>query len=169
MRRQEAAAFSLVEVTVALGIAAFALVAILGVLPSGLQVERDSRLRIEGGMVLQMAADAIQAARESNGIYKAQPPFEALEWRDGGPLIKQTTYLSGEGVRVNTRQEAELCVQVTLEPPAALGEPGKTYIAVAWPAVAVEGAFAGNNFPDLKQAAGYVDTWLPILWRRNSL
>lgn len=40
-KRREAA-FSLVEVTIALGLAAFAVVAVLGVLPSGLKTLRDS-------------------------------------------------------------------------------------------------------------------------------
>src|SRR5687768_18180439 len=38
-----AAAFTLIEIAICLGVIAFALVAIIGILPAGLQVQRDNR------------------------------------------------------------------------------------------------------------------------------
>src|SRR5881409_1035994 len=42
-RQNEANAFTLVEIAICLGIIGFALVAIIGILPAGLQVQRDNK------------------------------------------------------------------------------------------------------------------------------
>lgn len=42
-RRRAAAGFTLVEIAIALGVIGFALVAIIGILPAGLEVQRDNR------------------------------------------------------------------------------------------------------------------------------
>src|SRR5688572_10350408 len=41
--RRSSAAFTMIEIAIALGVIGFALVAIIGILPSGLQVQRDNR------------------------------------------------------------------------------------------------------------------------------
>jgi len=43
MGRSRARAFTMVEIAIALGVIAFALVAIIGILPSGMQVQKESR------------------------------------------------------------------------------------------------------------------------------
>src|SRR5687767_8145573 len=43
LQRREVRAFTLIEIAICLGIIAFALVAIIGILPAGLQVQRDNR------------------------------------------------------------------------------------------------------------------------------
>jgi prepilin-type N-terminal cleavage/methylation domain-containing protein len=55
-------AFSLIEVAIALGVIAVALVAIIGVLPAGLQVQRDNR---QDTIINQDAAYLIEAIRGS--------------------------------------------------------------------------------------------------------
>jgi hypothetical protein len=60
----EAAAFTLIEIAICLGVIAFALVAIIGILPAGLQVQRDNRedtiINQEGTYLL----DAIKSGSE---------------------------------------------------------------------------------------------------------
>jgi len=55
--RREAAAFTLIEIAICLGVIAFALVAIIGILPAGLQVQRDNRedtiINQEGTYILE--------------------------------------------------------------------------------------------------------------------
>jgi len=43
LRPQHQAAFTMVEIAIALGVIAFAIIAIIGVLPSGMQIQRDNR------------------------------------------------------------------------------------------------------------------------------
>jgi type II secretory pathway pseudopilin PulG len=63
-RRQGELGFTMVEIAIAIGVIGFALVAIIGILPSGMNVQRDSR---EDNVVSQDAAYFIDAIR--SGIY----------------------------------------------------------------------------------------------------
>jgi type II secretory pathway pseudopilin PulG len=58
--RRSVAAFTMIEIAIALGVIAFALIAIIGILPSGLQTERDNR---EETLVNQDARLLLEAVR----------------------------------------------------------------------------------------------------------
>ena len=60
------AAFSLVEVTLAVGVAAFCLVAILGLLPTALKVNQDSTQRTTANGILSMVVANIRAIPKSD-------------------------------------------------------------------------------------------------------
>ncbi len=57
LRPRHSSAFSLIEVAIALGVISIALIAILGVMPAGLQVQRDNRqdtiINQDGGYLLE--------------------------------------------------------------------------------------------------------------------
>jgi uncharacterized protein (TIGR02598 family) len=67
------AAFSLVEITLALGVAAFCLVAILGMLPVGLKTQQASANQtVANGIISQIAGDLRAAARLPPGQVSKQ-------------------------------------------------------------------------------------------------
>src|SRR6185436_10510172 len=68
-------AFTLIEIAICLGIIAFALVAIIGILPAGLQVQRDNK---EDTIINQEGTYLMETIR--NG---AEEVFELLDRTDG--------------------------------------------------------------------------------------
>ena len=65
--RQFRSAFSLIEVTMALGIVAFGLIAILGLLPTGLNLARECRDETVAVNILSALASDLQYREESSG------------------------------------------------------------------------------------------------------
>jgi type II secretory pathway pseudopilin PulG len=75
------AAFTMVEIALSLGIIAFALVAIIGVLPSGMKVQRENR---EDTIVNQDAAYLLEAIRSgSRGVEELTNYVESITVRRG--------------------------------------------------------------------------------------
>lgn len=58
--------FTLVEVVLAIGVATFCLIAILGLLPAGIQVARDSRDSLTASQLLHQALADIRAVQAGN-------------------------------------------------------------------------------------------------------
>src|SRR5688572_1608539 len=69
-----AAAFTLIEIAICLGVIAFALVAIIGILPAGLQVQRDNRedtiINQEGTYLLESIKNGAQGLSDLAGRVK---------------------------------------------------------------------------------------------------
>ena len=92
-KQREGAAFSLIEVTLALGIVAFALVALMGLLPTGLSTQQLSQEEAEAASTLNMVATAVQGARfvgRSSGNATYSLPFyfyddSATRWATDPP------------------------------------------------------------------------------------
>src|SRR5688572_14957475 len=59
-REHDQSAFTMVEIAIALAVIAFALVAIIGILPTGLQVQRDNR---EDALINQDARLLVEAIK----------------------------------------------------------------------------------------------------------
>src|SRR5260221_12877648 len=75
------AGFTMVEIALSLGIIAFALVAIIGVLPSGLKVQRENR---EETIVYQDASYLLEAIRSgSRGVDELTNYVESISVRNG--------------------------------------------------------------------------------------
>jgi len=69
--RVGAAAFTMVEVAIALGVIAIALVAIIGVMPTGLQVQRENR---QDTILNQDAVLLVEALRSGRDVFNRQAP-----------------------------------------------------------------------------------------------
>lgn len=80
-RRQ--AAFTMVEIALSLAVVGFALVAILGVLPTGLQVQKDNReetiVNADGAYILE----AIRSGNDQLGVLSNAVYFLSLNYKDG--------------------------------------------------------------------------------------
>src|ERR1041384_4381663 len=66
-QRRSVAAFTMVEIAIALGVIAFALIAIIGVLPSGLQVGRDNREETIINQDARLLLEALRNGSRGNG------------------------------------------------------------------------------------------------------
>jgi len=89
------AAFTMIEIALSLGIIAFALVAIIGVLPSGLKVQRENR---EETIINQDAAYLMEAIRSgSKGLDDLTNYVESITVTRGGTITYYTNNLSRPG------------------------------------------------------------------------
>ncbi len=77
--------FSLVEITLAMGIAAVAMVSILGMLPQAMKYSRDSADQTAIGAVLEDAHDRIKGSRLEEGEVAESPLFYDQQGRFWSP------------------------------------------------------------------------------------
>jgi len=85
-RRRRAAAFTMVEIALSLAVVAFALVAIIGVLPSGLQVQRDNRQDTLINEDARYLLDALRGGRDALGVLSNAVYFVQVERLSPAPV-----------------------------------------------------------------------------------
>lgn len=156
MSQRSLSAFSLVEVTLALGIAAFCLIAVFGLMPVGVQTNRNATSQtaattILSSVVSDMRASAIGTpGAGQSSLYKLVIPVR------GSTVAPQTRYFDGEGrcstdlagsIRPDGSSWAPPIVtryQLSVSFPS--GTAGATYadLKVTWPAAAVPGNASGS-------------------------
>src|ERR1700761_7875281 len=85
-----ARAFTMIEIAIAIGVIAFALVAIIGILPRGLNVQKDNR---EDNIVNQDANFFMQAIR--TGAVMTNDPRDGLTMPYAPSLDFLTNYVMG--------------------------------------------------------------------------
>lgn len=126
----EAEAFSLVEVVIALGIIAFCLVGLIGLLPVGLTTARNTQEEAAAAVAFSDLANAIRAARrDSSGSYHCAGTLDDLSWVTGGATVTGEYEMSLAGGEGGQRVRA----RVEIDPPAQMNVPGSALISLAWP------------------------------------
>jgi uncharacterized protein (TIGR02598 family) len=129
-RRYRAVGFSLVEVTLALGIAAFCLIALFGLLPLGIQTNQSSISQTAAASVLSSVVADLRATPKT-GLTSQQ-----FEITFGTAKI---LYFDGEGRAVAaTDVSATPRYRVTIAfPPSPAGSFAPTFVSlkVSWPAL----------------------------------
>ncbi len=132
------AAFSLVEVTIALGVAGFCLLAILGLLQTGLTSEKATAGQTAAGGILTAVFSDIASTPATNST---TPVFQ-FSLANQTPASPQTVYFSevgeptgnvGEPPDEDSRYRASVGIQ---SPPANSTAPAVARILVTWPAAA---------------------------------
>ena len=136
-----AGGFSLVEVVIAIGILSFALLAIVGLLPTGLKSVRNANEQAGAANVLESIAEAIRSASitNTNSFDSA-----AFTWSYGGSVYSNTigsgitknmtiANLTLEGTVTNSLNK-RLVAYVSVTPPSTITTPGNALISVAWTA-----------------------------------
>lgn len=137
MRRS--VAFSLVEVTMALGIVSFCLVAVVGLLPVGLQTAKNSREQAAAAVCVEQIAAAVEGAvLDANGVFRGKGVLEGLSWASDGPetSLGPLRNLSLGGLLTDDSIDERLVAYIVIDPPGRLGsgEPaGSALITVGWP------------------------------------
>lgn len=144
-----ARAFSIIEVTIAVGLIGFCLIAVIGLLPTGLNTHRAADEEARAATALNMVASAAESLRYYNP-QQAQPTWAFPHYFSDNPdpvttptivwVTQQpwtfTFFVSDGGMIIPsndtvTRRRQTLFVQVY--PPDAYGKPVRIYAAVAWP------------------------------------
>ncbi len=142
-------AFSLVEITLALGLISFCLVAILGLLPVSLTTVYDANRQAEASRLLKQLATGIQGAvPDANGTTRmlGLGTVTTLEWTPGGtPPPVMTGMMTSFGVPTTTTDDATYIYRIELVPPADAWTSGRAMVRIAWPIQATwhQGAWVG--------------------------
>jgi type II secretory pathway pseudopilin PulG len=161
---RKAAAFSLVEVTLALGVAAFAFVAILGMLPTSLRTQQTSIQQTTANSIISQIVDALRADVRLPPGQESKICGEdgSCAWGDlhGKWLLTalpQTLYFTNDakqtGSHVNESPPADAVFRATItymSPPTVTTSIAK--ITVSWPAAQ----------SDLTKVAGSVDMFAAV-------
>jgi uncharacterized protein (TIGR02598 family) len=154
------AAFSLVEVTLALGVAAFCLIAVLGVLPTGLKTQQASTEQTTANTIVsQIEADLSAALRLPPGL---RSKLFNLHGHWAAALHPDIVYFTKDGTFItNSSNEPKVFMAVVtyLEPPTETTSLAD--ITVAWPADALS-VDADTGVVDFSKAAGKVETFAAI-------
>ncbi|PYX04849.1 MAG: hypothetical protein DMG88_23390 [Acidobacteria bacterium] len=157
----KAAAFSLIEVTLALGIAAFSLLTLFALLPVALKTQQASIQQTTANTIAsQIIADLSAALRLPPGQQSKQ--FN-LHGRWAARLHPDTLCFAKDGTFIpnSTNQpctDVFVAVVTYLEPPTETTSLAD--ITVAWPAGAIQ--FDANGQPNLSNAAGQVETFAAV-------
>lgn len=127
----QCAGFTLVEVTLALGLAAFGLLAIYALLPAGMNSEADSmRTTAAASLASAIVADLQGAPLIPSGATSATPRYGLNPTKQGTQLL----YLKGEGSKVVSAGEADFRATVSLLPAADALGPTRAHVVISWPA-----------------------------------
>jgi type II secretory pathway pseudopilin PulG len=154
-------AFSLVEVALALGVAAFCFVAVLGMLPVGLKTQQAGVNQTKANAVMSQAIDFLRAdVRLPPGQAKnSQGDWTTLNGHWGAPVhVPDTLYFTNDAIEINgsinqstAPPDAVYRATITyLFPPTATTSIAK--ITVSWPAAQ----------SDLTKAAGLIDMFAAV-------
>jgi uncharacterized protein (TIGR02598 family) len=156
----KAAAFSLVEVTLALGVAAFCLIAVLGLLPTGLKTQQNSIEQTTANTIVsQIVGDLSAALRLPPGL---RSKLFNLHGHWAAALHPDIVYFTKDGTFItNSSNEPKVFMAVVtyLEPPTETTSLAD--ITVAWPADALL-IDVNTGIVDYSKAAGKVETFAAI-------
>lgn len=137
--------FSLVEVTLAVGVAAVSLVAIFGLLPVGLQTDRDASEQIAA---ISISSAVISDLRATPGTGAATSPQFGISIPGSGTnLSASPLYFSTEG-KVSSSLAADSRYRVSITFPSnSTGPRAATWVdvEVTWPAAANPSSPSGRT------------------------
>jgi type II secretory pathway pseudopilin PulG len=165
-------AFSLVEVTIALGVIAISLVAVIGLLPTGLVTQQQAQDETRAASALNLVSSAVESLRRTNaGQGKPTWAFPSYFTDNpaGSPMIvwvgQETwnfTFFVDEGGLIiptnDTTTTKRQTLYVKVYPPQALGDAVGIYAAVAWPYRPTD---TNALTPDqMKGRQGFIDNFL---------
>lgn len=134
------AGFSLVEICLAVGIVAFALLPLVGLLSVGLDSYHKSNMRGRAAQAVNQIATCIRTATTpTTGKTYAAPPFGSagiapISWNPGDSNLTFTVYFTDSGEVTTSSTTASMVAMVVLTAPTSQFAAGKAQIVVAWPA-----------------------------------
>jgi uncharacterized protein (TIGR02598 family) len=156
LRAANNSAFSLVEVVIALGVVSFALIAVFGLLPTGLKTVKNANEQAAAANVLGAIADAVRNA-STNGsatTYSNSIAGQGIGYTLGGAATTiNLNNLTLEGGAANNFS-ARLKAVVVITPPVSTTIPGRALISVAWPPQAVWGGASWSKTADGSVTSG---------------
>src|SRR5438309_8887041 len=159
--------FSLIEVVLALGVAAFALIAILGMLPVGVKTQQGSVNQTKANAIISQIIDDLRAdVRLPPGqASKAEGQWANLHGHWAAVAAPDTLWFTNDGDQtgsVNGSAPAGAVFAATIKylaPPTVTTSIAK--ITVAWPAASVS-IDPNTQEVDLTKTAGSIDTFAAV-------
>ena len=143
-------AFSLVEVTAALGIASFCIIAVFGLLPTGLNSNK-AAIEQTAATNLLTAIDAdLRAAPNTapGGTAQASPQFGIEIPAAGGTATPQgnpvKVFVAEDGRVVSDAAAARYLLSIWMTPPSTTREATLVRLLLSWPASAAADKAAGS-------------------------
>ena len=134
--------FSLIEVTLSLGIIAFALVAVMGLLPAGLNSQKDAADQSRGVQALNDITQAVRGIYDDGGTLKFTPPLQNLSVAPSGAetsfALMENGTLANPSVNTLERRGTVFINQL----PVVANAPRAVFISVAWPHTATRSGTA---------------------------
>lgn len=161
----------MVEVTLALGVIGICLLAVVGLLPTGLQSQQDAREESNATSALKMVATAAQSLQftgRSGGapswifpsyFYDASGNSISLSV---GQTPKQYTFFVGDGGLIiangDTTTTRRQTLYVKVYSPSVEGRPVRIYAALAWPHKPTDDDGATPN--EMTDREGFLDSFV---------
>jgi hypothetical protein len=150
-RSQAWRAFSLAEVTLALGVAALAFIAVLGMMPVGLKTQQASVNQTKANAVMSQAIDFLRAdVRLPPGLAKnSQGDWTQLNGHWGAPVhVPDTLFFTGDckEIQYGGAAPADAVFRATITylfPPTATTSVAK--ITVSWPAAQTDSTMVAGS------------------------
>jgi uncharacterized protein (TIGR02598 family) len=167
-RVRSAAGFSLVEVTLALGVAAFCLIAVFGLMAVGLKTQQASVQQTKANTIISQIANDLRAdVRLPPGqASKAQGQWSNLHGHWAAQAMPDTLYFTSDGNQtgsVNQSPAPPLAVFAAnvkyLSPPTVTTSVAQ--ITVAWPAGSVS-IDPSTQQVDLSKVAGSTNMFVAV-------
>ena len=118
--------FSLVEVILALGLASFALIALIGLLSVAFRSSRDTAEETRVVSILEtMVADRMVSPQGTNSTMYGIPPLSAES--------SSTIYIREDGSVGSQASDARFRIDIRAHPAAGQGRPGYMHFQATWP------------------------------------
>ncbi len=156
----KAAAFSLVEVTLALGIAAFCLLTVFALIPVALKTQQASIQQTTANTIAsQIVADLSAALRLPPGQQSKQFNLHG-HWAQA--LHPDIIYFTKDGTYIHsgsTEPQVFMAAVTYLEPPTETTSLAD--ITIGWPALGIP-IDSGSGQPDFSKASGKVEAFAAI-------
>jgi len=129
--------FSLIEVTIALGIIAFALVAVVGLLPAGLNSQKQGSQQGRAAQVLNQVARSVQGVRmDTNATLRFLPPLSTVGV-SAGTTANLGFYRDGTFAVSSPSDPNQMgAVHIALDNSLSIPNTIRAVISVAWPGAA---------------------------------
>lgn len=127
--------FSLIEVVIAIGVVAYVIFGVMGLLPAGMRTFSNANQQSAAANLLNSLSESIRSANTVDGTnYVWMFNGQSCGYAIGGPQVTNrwnALTLQGEGAANSI--DARLCAVVVVTPPASLYSEGSAVLGVAWP------------------------------------
>lgn len=136
-----ARAFSLTEVVIALGVVAFCLVALIGLLPTSLRIQQSATQSTAAINLISGIAADLRLAKTNipSPIYSIRLPAPAEQAATNGFFIDGAGRRSDQLIDQAGPEGSRYRVQIVIEPPVASSFlPATAWILVTWPPAATQ-------------------------------
>lgn len=140
--RGKTGAFTLTEIALAVGIIAFGLIAVLGLIPAGLNTLRYGRDELVAANFLRSVSDGLRGAERMGtnfpATYHGGGVLTNLSWTIGAstPVAQTLTNLTSGGAPAARPEDALLNARIVVQPSPDGRSASSAFVSVAWPAVA---------------------------------